>query len=438
VGEGVVVRPDQVSLGVLVSAVPRDLVDEAVAVCGVREKRSDAKLPAHVITYLTLALSLFPDDDYTEVATKVTGSLDRWNCWNASWSVPTASAITQARKRLGRNVFPELFERACGPVAGKAGPTAEVTALGTARGAFLRRWRLLGIDGFDIDLPDSKANAAEFGYAGSGENRSAFPKARVVALAECGTHAFVAAEVDAYSVGEKTLAQRLYPRLRADELLTADRGFYSWQAWDTATATGAALLWRAPTQLELPVVRVLSDGTYLTALIKPSIRGRRRERLLAAARAGVDLTDINAVPDAFDERGLPVIHLVRVIEYDIPDRVGNGTGELIVLLSTITDLDGDNGARADELAVAYHQRWEQETANDQLKTHLRGPGRVLRSRLPDLVHQEIWAYLIVHHATSALTARASAAADLDPDSISFAQALRLIRRTATGTADIPP
>src|SRR5690349_12609248 len=437
-GEGVVVRPDQVSLGVLVSAVPRDAADEAVAVCGVREKRSDGKLPAHVVTYLTLALCLFAEDDYREVATRVTGSLDRWGCWNAGWTVPTTSAITQARKRLGRGVFAELFERCCGPVAGKAGPTAEVTALGTARGAFLRRWRLLAIDGFEVDLPDSKENAAEFGYAGSGENRSAFPKARVVALAECGTHAFVAAEVDAYAVGEKTLAQRLLPRLRADELLTADRGFYSWPAWDTATATGAALLWRAPTQLELPIVRVLPDGTYLTALIKPSIRGRRRERLLAAARAELDLSDINAVPDAFDERGLPVIHLARVIEYDVPDRVGNGTGELLVLLSTITNPAGEDGARADELAAAYHERWEHETGNDQLKTHLRGPGRVLRSRLPDLVHQEIWAYLIVHHAISALTAKASAATDLDPDRISFAQALRLIRRTATGTAAIPP
>jgi len=433
-----VVRPDQVSLGVLVNAVPRDAVDDAVAACGAREKRSDGKLPAHVITYLTLALSLFPDDDYEEVATKVTGSLDRWNCWDAAWTVPTASAITQARKRLGRHVFPELFERTCGPVAGTPGPTAAVEALGTARGSFLRRWRLLAIDGFEIDVPDSKANAAEFGYAGSGDNRSAFPKARVVAVAECGTHAFVAAEVDAYRVGEKTLAQRLYPRLRADELLTADRGFYSWQAWDTAAATGAALLWRAPTQLELPVVAVVPDGTYLTALIKPTIRGRRRERLLAAARAGQDLTDINTVPDAFDERGLPVIHLARVIEYDVPDRDGNGTGELIVLLSTILDPSGNDGARADELAAGYQQRWEEETANDQLKTHLRGPGKVLRSRLPDLVVQEIWAYLIVHHAISELTTRASAAADLDPDSISFTKALRLIRRTATGTADIPP
>jgi hypothetical protein len=255
----------------------------------------------------------------------------------------------------------------------------------------------------------------------------------VVALAECGTHAFVGAEVDAYPVGEKTLAQRLYPRLRADELLTADRNF--WQAWDSAAATGAALVWRAPTQLDLPVVGVLPDGTYLTVLVKPTIRGRRRERLITAARDGVDLADINTVGEAFDERGLPVAHLARVIEYDVPDRVGNGTGELIVLLTTITD---PADAHADELAAAYHQRWEEETGNDQLKTHLRGPVRILRSRLPDLVHQEIWAYLIVHHAISALVAKASAAADLDPDRISFTKALRLIRRTATGTAAIPP
>jgi hypothetical protein len=431
-GEGVVVRPDQVSLGVLVNAVPRDAVDDAVAVCGVREKRSDGKLPAHVITYLTLGLCLFPEDDYEEVATKVTGSLDRWGCWNAAWTAPTASAITQARKRLGRAVFPELFERTCGPVAGDPSPVAGAAALGTARGSWLRGWRLLAIDGFEVDVPDTEANAAEFGYAGSGANRSALPKARVVALAECGTHAFVAAEVDAYRVGEKTLAARLYPRLRADELLTADRGFYSWPAWDAAAATGAALLWRAPTQLELSVGGVLADGTYLTVLIKPSVRGARRDRILAAARRGEDLTEL---ADALDDKGLPLAHLARVIEYEVPDRAGNGTGELIVLLSTITDPDQ---ARADELAAAYHQRWEEETANDQLKTHLRGPGRVLRSRLPDLVHQEIWAYLIVHHAISALTAQASAATDLDPDRVSFAKALRLIRRTATGTADIPP
>ena len=426
------VTPDQVSIGVLVDAVPRDAVGEAVAACGVRERRSDGKLPAHVVMYLTMALCLFADDDYEEVAAKVTGSLDRFGCWDASWSVPTASAITQARKRLGREVFGELFERTCGPVAGDVSPMAGLTALGTARGSFLRGWRLLAIDGFELDVPDTPVNASEFGYAGSGENRSAFCKARVVALSECGTHAFLAAEVAGYAAGEKTLAQRLYPRLHAEELLTADRGFYSWQAWDTAAATGAALLWRAPTQLALPVVQVLADGTYLTVVMDPAIRGIRREAIVAAARAGQDLAEVGA---ALGEHGRPRARLARVIEYDVPDREGNGAGELIVLLTTITD---PSDARADELAAAYHQRWEEETGNDQLKTHLRGPGRVLRSRLPDLAYQEIWAYLILHHAITALIAKASAAADLDPDRISFTKALRLIRRTATGTADIPP
>lgn len=410
--QGGVVQRDEVSLGVLVSAVPRDAIDAAVAACGVGHRRSGGKLPPHVTAYLTMALCLFADDDYEEVATKVTGSLDRWGCWAASWSVPTASGITQARKRLGPKVMAEVFEGVVAPVATMY-----------TEGAWLRDWRLLAIDGFDVDVADTPANVAEFGYAGSGENRSAYPKVRVVALSECGTHAFLAAEVDAYAIGEKTLANRLYPRLNPDELLTADRNFYSFDAWALAAGSRGALLWRAPTQLGLPVVQALWDGTYLSVLINPKIRSStRRDRILQAARDGQDLDPKDG-------------HLVRVVEYDVPDRTGNGTGELVVLLTTITD---PTDAHGEELAAAYHQRWEQEAANDQLKTHLRGPGKVLRSRLPDLVHQEIWAWLIVHYAIAVLISRAAEAADIDPDRISFTRTLRLVRRTATGTADFPP
>jgi hypothetical protein len=387
------------------------VIDVAVAAHGVGAKRSDGKLPAHVVVYLTMGLWLFPDDDYSEVATKVTGSLSRFGCWDASWSVPTSSGISQARKRVGAAVMADVFTG-----------VAQAVATMSTRGAWLRRWRLVAIDGFDVDLPDTPQNVAEFGYAGSGDNRSAFPKARVVALAECGTHAFLAAEVDAWSVGEKTLAGRLYPRLRPEELLTADRNFYSFDAWSAAVRTGAALLWRAPSQLRLPVVGVLADGTFTSVVIDAKVRGGRREKIIAAAGAGAELDPDEA-------------HLVRVVEYDVPDRAGNGTGELIVLLSTIVD---PADARADELAAAYHDRWEEETANDQLKTHLRGPGRVLRSRLPDLVRQEIWAWLSVHYALAVLIARAAEAADMDPDRISYTRTLRLVRRTATGTAAFPP
>jgi len=144
VDQGVVVRPDQVSLGVLVSSVPRDAVDAAVAAGGVGQRRSGGKLPAHVTAYLTMGLCLFAEDDYEEVATKVTGALLRWGCWDAGWSVPTASGITQARKRLGPKVLAEVFEQVAAPVAESS-----------TRGAWLRDWRLVAIDGFDVDVADT-------------------------------------------------------------------------------------------------------------------------------------------------------------------------------------------------------------------------------------------------------------------------------------------
>jgi hypothetical protein len=107
--------------------------------------------PAHVTAYLTMALCLFADDDYEEVATKVTGSLLRWGCWDAGWSAPTASGITQARKRLGPKVLAEVFEQVAGPVASVS-----------TREAWLREWRLLAIDRFDVDVPDTEKNVAEW------------------------------------------------------------------------------------------------------------------------------------------------------------------------------------------------------------------------------------------------------------------------------------
>ena len=407
---GRVAVPSQVSVGVLAVTVPWFKVADAVAACGVKDKRGDGTLPAHVVAYLTMGLCLFADDPYEEVATKVTGSLSEWGCWNAAWPVPTSSAITQARKRLGREVLRDLFYRVAEPVAERE-----------TRGARLRGWRLTAVDGFELDVPDSKENAAEFGYAGSEQsgNRSAFPKARVVAVAECGTHAFLDAEVAGIGVGEKSLAGPLLDRLGQDWLLTADRGFYSFDAWGRALRSGADLLWRAPTQLRLPLVAWLPDGTCLSVLIKPGLREAARSVLVEDAKAGRELDPERA-------------HLVRVVEYDVPDR---DSGELICLITSITD---PAAARADELASAYHQRWEEETGNDQLKTHLRGPGRVLRSRLPDLVHQEIWAYLLTRHALAALIGRAATAADIGPDRVSFARALNIVRRSSAGTAAFPP
>jgi hypothetical protein len=405
---------DWVSLGVLASAVPRDAVDDAVAVTGREAKRRDGKLPPHVMVYFVMALALFADDDYEEVAARLTETLAGWGCWDASWQVPTSGGITQARQRLGPEPLQELFDQVAVPVAGE-----------DTKGAFLGPWRLMAIDGAGWDVPDTPENAGGFGYPGrGGEEKAAFPKARVVTITECASHAAVAAAVSGTAgkgTGEQALARRLFTRLEEDWLLLADRNFYSWDGWNAAADTGAALVWRARAGLQLPVLDVLGDGSYRSVLIAPRTRQAARERLVEAARAGEEPDD-------------DLARAVRVISYEVPGRDGSGKHEVITLITTMTDPDL---APAAVLARAYHQRWEQETAHQQLKTLLRGPGRVLRSRTPDMARQEIYGYLLTHYALSALICDAATAAGVDPDRVKFKRTARIARRHA-GEASFSP
>jgi Insertion element 4 transposase N-terminal/Transposase DDE domain len=404
---------DWISLGVLASSVPRDAVDEAVAAAGKGAKRSDGKLPPHVMVYFAMALALFAEEDYEEVAARLTETLASWGCWDQSWATPTSGGITQARKRLGPEPLELLFGKVAVPVAG------ELT-----RGAFLRDWRLMAIDGFELDVPDTPANAAAFGYPAGTREHPAFPKVRVVTIGECGSHAKVAAQmgpVGGKGTCEQALARRMFGRLEAGWLLIADRGFYNWPDWQAAAATGAALLWRVKADLRLPVLELLPDGSYLSLVARPTLHDKARNKLIAAARAGERLDPAQA-------------RRVRVIEYEIPDRDGDGSGELIALLTTITD---PAAASAQELAEAYCQRWEEETGHDQLKTCLRGPGAVLRSKSPDMIRQEIYGYLLTHYAISALICRAATEAGIDPDRVKFLRTVRIIRRRAADPA-FPP
>src|SRR6266851_4153330 len=88
---------DWISLGVLASWVPRDAVDEAIEATGRAARRAGGKLPPHVMTYFVMALALFADDDYEEVAARLTETLRGWGCWDRDWEVPTRGGITQAR-----------------------------------------------------------------------------------------------------------------------------------------------------------------------------------------------------------------------------------------------------------------------------------------------------------------------------------------------------
>ena len=405
---------DWISLGVLASWVPRNAVEDAVEVTGKAARRKGGKLPPQVMVYFVMALALFADEDYEEVWTRLTETLADWGGFGDDQALVTTGGITQARQRLGHEPVKETFARVAEPVATLDTP-----------GAFLGNWRKMSIDGLEWDVPDTAANAAEFGYPGTGtDGRAAFPKARAVTIGECASHAPVLAAIGpctSKGSGEQSLARELYPRLEEDWLLIADRNFYNWQDWCTAADTGAALLWRVKADLILEPLEFLTDGSYRSVLVNPKVKGAARQKLVDAARAGEDL-------------GPQKARYVRVVEYEVPDRAGDGKDELIALVTTITDL---RQAPAPALASAYHERWEHETGNAQLKTYLRGPGKVLRSQSPDMVKQEIWGYLLTHYAVSALICTAATAAGIDPDRVKFKRAVRIIRRRINDPA-FPP
>src|SRR6476646_3854781 len=149
---------DWVSLGVLASWVPRDAVEDAVEETGRGARRAGGKLPPHVMVYFVMALALFADEDYEEVAARLAGALRGWQCWDQGWD-PTPGGITQARQRLGPEPVAEVFRQVAVPVAG----------LDTI-GAFLGPWRLMSVDGMEWAVPDTARNRAAFG--GSGGDRA--------------------------------------------------------------------------------------------------------------------------------------------------------------------------------------------------------------------------------------------------------------------------
>lgn len=401
---------DRISLGVLAEVVPRDVIEDVLVETGRREQRARL-LPAHVMVRFCQAMCLFFGEDYEEVMRKLAGALVSMGSWRDEWRIPSTSAITQARQRLGFEPLRELFDRTAVPVAGSG-----------TKGAWLRSWRLMAIDGFMLDVPDTPENAAAFGRRTNGTKASAFPQVLTVALGECGSHAIVGAALGGCDGDERGLAEQLVGAVEPDMLVVADRNFYSFELWNLFRSRGADLLWRVNAGLRLPVLRWLSDGSYLSVVCHPGLRGRRREDLLGRARDGEHLDP----EEAF---------VVRIVEYDVPDREGSGPGEIVCVMSSILD---PVEASAPELAAAYHERWECENLFDEIKTHQRGPARVLRSKSPDMVRQEIWALLLTHYGIRKLMCKAADEIDIDPDRLSFMRSLRVVRRHVEWQADFSP
>lgn len=396
---------DGINIGVLTRIFHRDLVDDVLRETGKAGQRTRL-MPGRVTVYFVLAMCLFFEDAYEEVMRKLVNGLQFLGNWAPGWHVPTSSAMSRARSRLEAAPLAALFDRVAVPMARP----------GTI-GAWFHGWRVMAVDGVMFDVPDTPENLADFGKVGSGRNRSPFPQVRLVGLGECGTHAIVAAAFDAGKTSERALIERLLPAFEPGMLVLCDRGFYSYQLWQAASATGAALLWRLKNDIKIPVLATLPDGSYRSELLPRHLKANQHRGQRRGTRARIP-----------DQARIPV----RVIEYEVPNR--DGKVETIKIMTTILDPEI---APAGELAALYAQRWEFELTLDEIETHQMST-RMLRSRTPELVRQEIWALLLTHYAIRHFMREAADDVGIDVDRLSFVRSIRVIRRQAESPAGFSP
>lgn len=384
---------DYISLGVIAKFFPLEKVREVLTEtqrASVRER----DLPAHVVVYYVIALALYMRSSYREVLRCLLEGVQWLMDPSAKVKVAGKSGISQARSRLGPEPLQKLYETVVCPIAEKR-----------TRGAWYRHWRLMSLDGSTLDTADTAANEEAFGRPGASRGASAFPKIRFVALLENGTHVLWHARMAGYATDEIALARDVVPALRKDMLCLADRFFPSYKLWQAAAQTGADLLWRVRQNARLEVDQRLPDGSYLSRIYASTSDRRNRRRAI----------------------------VVRVIEYRLKDVPG--ADPIYRLITTILN---PAAAPAKELAALYHERWEIETALDELKTHLRGAQIVLRSKTPELVRQEFYGLLLAHYAIRGLMHEASLRANEDPDRLSFIHAVRVVQRRLPRYVSIPP
>lgn len=342
----------------------------------VGQDRPCRRLPKWFMVWFVIGMGLYATDCYRQVF--------RWLSQFRKKGVPLRTTLCEARQRLGVAPLRWLMDQ-----------VVQLLATPQTPGAFYRGLRLMALDGFVVNLPDTPDHERVFGRPKNGHSSGAFPQARVLALCEIGTHVLWRCLIKPMRRAEIGMARALLRYLAPDMLLLWDRGFLSYSNVQDVLAGGARLLARVKKKLVFAKLKVLPDGSYLAKLY-PSPKHRRK-----------------------DQDGI----VVRVIDYTFHDPNRPGSGQPHRLLTTLLDARLDPAKRLIEL---YHERWEEELAFDELKTHQR-QRPVLRSQTPAGVVQEIYGLLLAHFVVRKLMFEAAANEHLPPRRLSFTGTLKILR-----------
>lgn len=344
-----------------------------------KERRLRDVVPRSIV-FFVLAMALWTRLSQARVWEKLTHKLQVVHPAGPVISL-TAAALSYQRGLLGVEPLRGLLEQCCHPLCEQQTP-----------GAFYRNYRIMAIDGSVFSAPDTKANEQAFGRSSNQYGKGAYPQVRCVFLLECGSHATIQLSVQPYHRSEVHGAHELLPTLQADMLVTHDSGLFGGGLWEAIRGKGAHSLCALASTVLTHRAYTLKDGSYL-AWLHPS-KGA-------------------AYP-------MQKSMLIRVIEYRVTDERLGEPGKVYRLATTWLNA---HTAPAMELILLYHERWEIELALDEIKTHQRQQQKVLRSKTPEGVRQELYATVLAHYAVRSLMVQAASQAKVDPDRLSFTAAL---------------
>lgn len=355
--------------------IPQRKVEAALRRRG-KERRSCPRTPDGFMIWFVVALALFCSDSYCQIF--------RWLVPRKLAKAPRRSTLCMARQRVGVM-----------PLVRLAAQLVKLLAEPQTPGAFYQGMRLMAVDGFAVNLPDTPANQRAFGRPVNGRSPGAFPQAQALGLMEVGTHVFWRWRISKCNTDETRVVPALLKCLQENMLLLWDRGLAAFDLVRQVRQRGAHLLAHWKINRILPPVRVLKDGSYLSRLYRNDSDRR-------AGRDGID---------------------VRVIEYTLDDPARAGCGQIHRLLTTLLDA---RRHPAQTLVELYHLRWEEELAIDELKTH-EMEREVLRSQTPAGAVQEIYGLLLGHYVLRTLMHEAAKRTAISPTRISFTATLKIVR-----------
>jgi hypothetical protein len=367
-------------LGELTQVVPFELVDAVLEDTATTQQRL-RDLPSRVGIYLLLAMGLFEGAGLATVWTKLVAGLA-----GLPVAAPSEKALRDLRRRLGSAPVKALFEVLAGPLAQPHTP-----------GVRYRGWRTVAFDGCSsLKVPDHDRNRAWLGKIKHRLGLAGYPMLMLMALVETGTRGLLGAVFGPTTTGERAYATMLLHLLRPDMLLLDDRGFDSNDFLEAVAATGAQFLVRVKSTRRLPVMMVLPDGSYLTRI------------------AGLNLRAVEAQITVTGADGSRVCGVYR-------------------LLTTLTNHRIDPAAA---LVRLYHERWEIESAFFALR-HTLLQGRVLRSKDPVGIEQEMWALLALYQTLrTVMVAAAESVPGTDPDRAGFSVAVQAARDSVVAAAGV--